>query len=641
MASLGAMSVEITADTSGIQRGERQAKTSLANIGQSARVAVTRLAALGAAAAAAGAALAVKFYKDGAAFIDQQAKMARSLDGSIDGLRALQIAASDAGVSAEAAAASAQMLNYRLAEAARGTGTAAEALERLGLRAKDLQAMDTDQRMAALADRMREMNYSAGQAQDALRDLGIRNREMALMLIDGGDALRAARQEVEDFGLSLSEVDAAKVEAANDAMSRIGRVMEGIKNQITIAFAPAVQVLSDRFNDVARANQGFGAQATRAAEIAATAFGKVMDVFRGLHVVIKGLELVVIGVGRVFNSVSLTVWEGFSRLIDGMTKGINAVIRGMNRLGAGVQELPMMGDSDFMQSARQFDKEFGDLLSRKAGELHDLAMADMPSATIARFFDDVRARSQEMAEQVVADRKRIASDENAIGAASEAAFNEALARRIESIREAGLTETEMLWEKHQRELEILRQGLEENQLTREEYQELERQSTERHEKSLTDINRREEAARRQIMQSSFAQIGTLMNQENKKLFRIGQAAAIANATMSTYEGINKALSLGPIIGPALAAGIAAAGFANVRAIASQKPGGGGAGSPATGGGSAADPTGATSSGGGAGPQRTLMVQGNFSADQMFTGDTVRGLIDAIAEQQKDGYKVVI
>ncbi len=74
---------------------------------------------------------------------------------------------------------------------------------------------------------------------------------------------------------------------------------------------------------------------------------------------------------------------------------------------------------------------------------------------------------------------------------------------------------------------------------------------------------------------------------NRALFRINQVAGIANAIISTQEGMAKALTFGPILGPPLAAIVAAAGAANVAAIASAKFGGGGSigtysASPATG-----------------------------------------------------------
>jgi hypothetical protein len=38
--------------------------------------------------------------------------------------------------------------------------------------------------------------------------------------------------------------------------------------------------------------------------------------------------------------------------------------------------------------------------------------------------------------------------------------------------------------------------------------------------------------------------------------------------------------------------------------------------------------------------RTMMIQGDFDSNQLFSGDAVRRIIDGISEAQKDGYKVV-
>jgi len=79
-------------------------------------------------------------------------------------------------------------------------------------------------------------------------------------------------------------------------------------------------------------------------------------------------------------------------------------------------------------------------------------------------------------------------------------------------------------------------------------------------------------------------------QHDKKMFRINQVAGVANALISTYEGIAKAWSYGPILGPAMSGLVAAAGFAQVKAIKSAKFGGGGGVAP-----SVSGSTGATQS----------------------------------------------
>ncbi|MBQ4824375.1 hypothetical protein J4729_07405 [Leisingera sp. HS039] len=182
--------------------------------------------------------------------MDAQAKMARSVDGTIDGLRALQIAGGYAGASVEQVNGAVQQMGKRLAEAAReGKGPAADALKLLGLNAKALMDLDVDQRVGAIAERMNEMGLSAQDASGILRDLGVRSNEMALVMLQGSDAIRSARDEVQKFGISLSEDAAAGVESANDALSKISFVMEGLRNQLAVGLAPILQQLALDFQN--------------------------------------------------------------------------------------------------------------------------------------------------------------------------------------------------------------------------------------------------------------------------------------------------------------------------------------------------------------------------------------------------------
>jgi hypothetical protein len=62
-------------------------------------------------------------------------------------------------------------------------------------------------------------------------------------------------------------------------------------------------------------------------------------------------------------------------------------------------------------------------------------------------------------------------------------------------------------------------------------------------------------------------ISTLSQSHNKTMAAIGKAAGMAQATIDTYIGVGRALALGPIVGPPLAALVLAAGLANVARIA--------------------------------------------------------------------------
>jgi hypothetical protein len=159
------------------------------------------------------------------------------------------------------------------------------------------------------------------------------------------------------------------------------------------------------------------------------------------------------------------------------------------------------------------------------------------------------------------------------------------------------------------------------------------------------IARRETAARRAILSESMANLATLMQTGSRELFNIGKAAAISEAIINGQAAVTASYRRGaniggPAVGAAFAATAATATGVQISRLASTTFGSGSAGQPATGGGgstSIAQP--AQQQAGG--QAQTLLVQGDFSQDQLFTGSTVRKLIESIAEQQRDGFTVVI
>ncbi len=195
----------------------------------------------------------------------------------------------------------------------------------------------------------------------------------------------------------------------------------------------------------------------------------------------------------------------------------------------------------------------------------------------------------------------IASDANA--AATElSAASEAAKAFAESLIQASPEED------RSQSLQLLQEQLEAEQITREEFAEarralLEEQimaerdlleqaqqeqliSKEEFELAKTELERRENLERlklknkekkdaqrleeQRLAQSSefFGNLSALASTGSKELGAIGKGAAIAQATIDTYAGANKAIAQGGVFGPALAASIIVKGLANVARIAS-------------------------------------------------------------------------
>lgn len=87
---------------------------------------------------------------------------------------------------------------------------------------------------------------------------------------------------------------------------------------------------------------------------------------------------------------------------------------------------------------------------------------------------------------------------------------------------------------------------------------------EKYSKYRNNIDKEEAQAQMDAAMGAMSFIGGAVGQNTV----LGKAAAVANATMSTYEAAAKALTAGPIFGPILAGVITALGLANVSKILS-------------------------------------------------------------------------
>lgn len=289
--ALPPVSVDITGDDTNLTRALDRARGSL-------RAFAT------AGAAAIGAASGALVVMTGRALqtIDAQAKLARAVGGTTAAMQGLQRAADRAGVQHSELAAASTRLNQRLGEMiARGTG-AEDTFEALGLTAQQLANMDIDERFAALADAMNAAGMSSQEMSYHLRELGIRQSSVITLIQGGGDAIRRSREMVEQFGVAVSEVDAAAIERANDAMQEVGRVFEGLANQLAVRIAPYLEQFSNSFTQLAQDG------------------GPLRD----------AVDQVVDSAGRLMETLAdPSVIQGFTSAITGLLGGVRGLANGL------------------------------------------------------------------------------------------------------------------------------------------------------------------------------------------------------------------------------------------------------------------------------------------------------------------------
>jgi hypothetical protein len=144
--------------------------------------------------------------------------------------------------------------------------------------------------------------------------------------------------------------------------------------------------------------------------------------------------------------------------------------------------------------------------------------------------------------------------------------------------------------------------------------------------------------------ASFAlsNLGSLMQSHSRKAFEVGKVAAIAETTVSTFKAAQDSFAWGaklggPVLGGALAATAIIAGLARVQAIKSTNFGGGGS-MPAGGGAGAGGGSNAQGGTPGSGGSRVYIT---LKGSELYSGDSVRQLIERINEAQGDGARITV
>lgn len=310
--------------------------------------------------------------------IDRVAKVSDRIGITTEALLGLQHAAGLAGVETAMLDQSLTKMGNFLAEASNGGKAQSETLKRLGMSAKELAGIPLDQAFLKISDAILKLDSPAQRVSAAMDIFGKSGAELLPLLQQGSAGIAETAAEVDKLGASFSRIDAAQVEAANDAMTRVGVALGGIKNQIAIGISPFVESMAKKFTDWAASANSSGSSVITVMENVGKGVGVVADVVDVLH-------------------------DGFQFLQAGVTKGIAFILDGLAFFARGLQEIANLIPG--------VDAKFGDFLGTLADEVHRAAAeewedakksfaAPPPSQAIQKYFDDIKANSRSAAVEV-------------------------------------------------------------------------------------------------------------------------------------------------------------------------------------------------------------------------------------------------
>lgn len=635
--SLGQAVLDLRTDNAAFNRGLNQAQSRTTQLTSQFRSATNMAGKYAAAIGAVAVAIGTKLVKSELDAIDRLAKLSRQLGIQIDDLQGLEQAAVETGAGVQTLHQSLQAMTRRIGEAAQGTGQAKDALEQLGIPVEELINLDPAAQFRRIAGAMQTIENPT--VRNAIAADLFSRRGMALVntLAIGEEGLQRYREQVDRLGLSLSSVDAAKVEEANDSIARAGSAIQGLIRRVTIELAPFIDAIADEIVRVTVESENMGESIVGAIESALVPIGWLADGLWTVRILVQGSIVIwqKLGAGILF--VVEKVVGAWGTMLDGVATGIQFLIEQANKLP--LVNIPTEKFDSFrssvdggVESVRLLQDVMSNLASESATELNQMLLKPLPSSLIEQKVQQIRAGAARMS---------AAANEGASAGGAPAAPAEGgeapaagggmlfddpldiilmppslLQAKLNALSLAATTGFQQMAAQTQAPMSSLRWQFE---------------------SVLTDMEAITDQSFSTQADVVSGHMGDMVNTfagQSRAMFAVSKVAGISNALIATWQGVAQALTLPFPANIAAAAKVSALGLAQVAKIRSSTFGSGGASGGGLGGGSAS-----VGEQGLAGNepqvQRNLTFELRGGENAMFTSQQVRELLEQMGDELAD------
>lgn len=258
--ALGVLSIDLVAKTGNFITGMDKAERSLDKFQKESKASKAKIVAnfknVAMAAGAMAAAIAgttAKIVKDQMNLIDETNKMAKSLNSSYNSMKALELVASDSGVSLGVLTQVSKKLTLELSKAQNGNTASAETFKKLGLEAGKLAKLPIDKKIQEV-NKALEKNVKASERASISNELFGKNAALTMSRMNSKD-IEEASEKIEKYGLAMSDLDANRIEEANQRFSDLKTAIQGVFTQITVKLAPVFGEIFNLIKDMILENE--------------------------------------------------------------------------------------------------------------------------------------------------------------------------------------------------------------------------------------------------------------------------------------------------------------------------------------------------------------------------------------------------
>jgi hypothetical protein len=581
------------------------------------------------------------------------------------------------------------IMQRNVVELEKGTKLQADAFGKLGLSIKDLQGLSPDEQFRRIAESLDGITDPATKTAAAMDIFGRSGRAAINMLSGYSDKVKDAEKFQNKFGITVSQFDAERIEAANDAVGRVSMALQGLGNIMAAKVAPlmiraseamltGIEHLGDGIAIVGIAVAGLAATQIPALVAAGVAYVATMGAGTiatgALTVAVNALRFAWIALGGPIGVIAGIVgtlgaaWLVYGRQSKVGEDAIYDTADAEAALRAEMEGLATISSPAARQEAilriQTLKEHAAAAVVAAQAELavaqamQESRLADAPewikeaNADGVLNIPEVTDATTRLAEMQANLDKYMAALEQLNNSGGGIARVEptglgggsgsGLADRITALQESLMTETELLTEWYETSGTALDEALEAELLKHDEHKEAKLRLDEEYRRRSAEIsdaaNQSEVDGKRRAIN---AMIGfmTGMGKKNEALAKVSVAVNAARAIREASQNISvaatKAMELGPILGPPAAAKVKMWGALEIASIAASAAmsasgggggGGGGGGSTAT----AAAPA----------QQQATTFAFTLQNDPMGFGESfARQMIEQLNEAQRNGGQV--
>lgn len=171
---------------------------------------------------------------------EQIGRLSNKLDMSTRSLSELKYVASSCGVEFDSLTAGLSSMAARVQEAASGSGAAKDALQALGLSAKDLANLSPDQQLEKIASQFERLTSASDKAYIATKLFGSESSTLTAILEQGAVGINKMQEEAQKLGSTLSAEDCQTMQQFNSELNKLQLVLIALITSCLVPILPLV-----------------------------------------------------------------------------------------------------------------------------------------------------------------------------------------------------------------------------------------------------------------------------------------------------------------------------------------------------------------------------------------------------------------